>query len=140
MNMNEMMELIRIKDASTIAVFLGVLITTILQVAPIKINPWDDVLKWIGNKLNGEIQNQLTGIRKDLDGHIVAEMRRDILTFARQCRKGMEHSEEQWHHVLTQAKRYENYIESHEIENGAIEEETKYIRNLHKELCREGRI
>lgn len=140
MSLEELLRLVQIDNISANVLAIGILLASIIQISPIKINPWDGILKWIGDKLNSGIRLQLAELRRDLDDHIIAELRGDILNFARRCRRGVEHSEEQWHHVLTQARRYETYIESHDIENGAIEEETKYIRRLHQELCRDGRI
>lgn len=140
MSVQEFVKVMQMENISENMLFIIIAITSLIQIAPIKLNPWDGMLKWIGDRLNSGIWLQLAELRRDLDDHIIAELRGDILNFARRCRRGVEHSEEQWHHVLTQAKRYETYVESHDIENGAIEEETKYIRRLHQELCRDGRI
>ena len=46
---------------------------TLIEIAPIKINPWAALFKWIGNIINGDIRKQITEMKDDL-----TELKKDI--------------------------------------------------------------
>lgn len=112
------------------ALFIG---CSLIQVAPIKINPWSAILRLIGKMLTGDL-------RDDLNSLITDVRRQTILTFARECRHDVEHSAEEWNHVLQVAEEYEAYCEKYSIKNGRIKEDTKFIRNLYQEMSRAHKI
>lgn len=99
-------------------VLLGTI--TIIEVAPIKINPW----KWFGNLIIGDVQKELLEFKTNT-------MRWNILNFARDCRKGEAHSEEEWNHVISQLTEYEILCTEKKIKNGVIEETAVYLRELY---------
>ena len=66
--------------------------------------------------------------------------RESILRFSRECSQDISHSREEWNHVLNTIKRYEIFCEKNEIANGVIEENSSYLRDLHKQLLNEHRI
>lgn len=113
---------------------------TVVEFVPIKINPWKSILKWIGNALNGDVEKELSETRREL-----SEMKRDfeetkaqdkrwnILNFASSCRKGEEHSREEWKHVISEIAEYEKYTEEKNIRNGVIEEDSEFLRELYHE-------
>lgn len=140
MTLQEILKISEIRDMVTLGGVLFLLLTSIIQIAPIKINPWDRIFKWVGQKINGEVREDLKGIRTDLDAHIVSEVRTNILRFANQCRKKTIHDLEEWAHVLDDCKWYENYIEEHTMQNGVIELNIEYLRELYKEISKEGKL
>ena len=42
--------------------FYGAILCTIVQVAPIKINPWDFLLGWIGERFNSGINKRINEV------------------------------------------------------------------------------
>jgi len=122
-----------IKDMTYIGWWILFIAASLIQIAPVKWNPWSALFKWLGNQLTGDL-------RKDLNGLITDVRRQTILTFARECRQGIEHSAEEWDHVLSVAEEYEAFCESHKIRNGRIKQDTQFIRDLYQELSREHRI
>ena len=123
--------------------FWLVVICTLVEVAPIKINPWGALLKYIGKVTNGELnekfdtlQDDLKQLKRDFEVKNANDKRWDILDFSNSCRNGRKHGKEEWEHVINQLKEYETYVEEHHIDNGVIEEETKYLRELYQERCR----
>lgn len=122
-----------LKDMTFIGWWVLFITFSIVQIAPIKINPWSTLLGWIGNMLTGDL-------RKDLNGLITDVRRQTILTFARECRQGVEHSTEEWNHVLQVAEEYEAYCTKYNVKNGKIKQDTKFIRDLYQEMSREHRI
>lgn len=122
-----------VKDWTFVGGWILFIILTLVQITPIKINPWSAILRWIGNALTGDLRNDLNGLITDV-------RRQTILTFARECRHEVEHSAEEWNHVLQVAIEYEEFCEKHKIKNGRIQQDTKYIRDLYQELSREHKI
>lgn len=113
---------------------------TIIQISPIKINPWTALLRFIKNILLSDIQNDIKDIRKkvesmqaDADKEKVERQRWDLLDFANSCRNGRKHSREEWKHCISQLKDYEQFCIDRSIENGVIEEDGKYLRELYHE-------
>ena len=111
---------------------------TLIEVAPIKINPWQSLLKWVGKAINGDLQAQIAEIKtevkelkEDCELKNADDMRWEILNFANTCRRGTEHSKDEWRHVMTQLAKYEDYTERKGISNGVIEEDSRYLRELY---------
>lgn len=108
---------------------------TLVEVVPIKVNPWSVLLRWVGNAINGDLKADLSTLKKDFEESKADTMRWNILNFTRSCRNGEEHSEEEWNHVITQIKQYEAFCDERDIENGVIEETSIFLRELyHKRL------
>ena len=55
---------------------LLLILMTLVQIAPIKINPWSALAKAIGKAINADVSNRLDGIESKLDGHIKTDDRR----------------------------------------------------------------
>lgn len=117
-----------------------ILLLSLIQISPLKVNPWDSVLGWIGKKTNGETEKRLGELQKQVQDMWVNGHRSTILTFAREARGGIEHSPDEWANVLNQAEEYEKYVRDRGITNGIITQDTEYIRHLYQELSREHRI
>ena len=126
---------------------IGVLVLiflTLVEVTPIKINPWSVLLKWIGRKTNAELYSKVDALssdmetfKKDFENKNANDLRWSILGFASSCRKGERHSREEWKHVVEQMAFYEDYVEEKKITNGVIKEDTKYLRNLYHRISAE---
>lgn len=113
---------------------------TILDISPIKIDPWKWIFKTIGNLIYGDIKKEivdmrtdLTELKKDFEDNKAKEKRWHILDFVNSCRRGEEHSREEWSHAMSELAEYEVYCELHKITNGVIEEDAKFLRHLYYE-------
>ena len=127
---------------------------TLIEVVPIKINPWRSLLKWMGDAVNAEdrknikeIKNELTQINKTVEGLKIEreqdrieheqdkakEKRWHILDFVNSCRHGRTHTREEWNHTLSELAEYEQFTADKKIPNGVIEEGAKYLRELYHE-------
>lgn len=106
---------------------------TLIQIAPIRIDPWSTLLRWIRAALIGELESDVKELKKDFDEEKVNSKRWNILDFANSCRNGRRHTKEEWQHVISQLKEYEVITDERGIENGVIEEEAKYLRKLYAE-------
>ena len=106
---------------------------TLVEIVPIKINPWSVLLKWVGDIINGDLKADLANLKRDFEESKAESMRGNILNFSRSCRHGEDHSEEEWGHAISQIKKYETFCKERDIENGVIEETSAYLRELYHE-------
>ena len=122
------------------AVVLLILLFSMIQISPLKLNPWDSILGWIGKKVNGDIHDQLKELKKQVSDLWISAHRQSILTFARECRANIDHDAEEWNHILSIADEYEVYCAKNTVSNGVVKADTKYVRDLYQELSREHKI
>ena len=117
-----------------------ILLMSLIQISPMKLNPWDHILGWIGKKTQGELRKQVSDLQKQVTDIWISSHRQSILTFARECRADINHDAEEWNHILSIADEYEVYCSSHSVSNGVVKADTRYIRDLYQELSREHKI
>lgn len=87
---------------------------TLVQIAPVKINPWSWLATAIGRAVNAEVI-------KKLDAHITMDDRRTadghrarILHFNNELLRSIDHTEEEFNEVLAEIDAYEAYCRDHE--------------------------
>ena len=117
-----------------------VILLSLIQISPLKLNPWDKLLGWFGKKLNGATEKRLETVEKQIRDMLINNHRQTVLTFARECRADIEHSSDEWTNVLNVAEEYEKYVIENKITNGIITQDTVYLRKLYQELSREHKI
>ena len=117
-----------------------VVLLSLIQISPIKLNPWDKLLGWFGKKLNGGVESEIKNLQKQVRDLWINNHRQSILTFARECRADIDHSAEEWSHILNLCEEYETYTEKNDITNGVVRQNTRYIRELYQELSRDHKI
>ncbi len=117
-----------------------VFLLSLVQIAPLKLNPWDRVFDWLGHKLNRTADEELKKLQAQIQGMWINSHRHTILRFARECRAGIDHSPDEWTNVLNVAEEYEAYVKENSITNGIITQDTVYLRNLYQELSREHKL
>lgn len=114
---------------------------TLIQVAPIKLDPWS----WIGKQFRkffvGDIEEQLKDIRGELDNvqksmieDKVESTRWNVLNFANSCRQNKKHTKEEWEHCIDSLYWYENYCVENNITNGVMQECEGYLKSLFRKL------
>ena len=117
-----------------------ILLFSLIQISPVKLNPWDNIFGWVGSKLNGKTEAQLKELHKQVRDIWISNHRQSILTFARECREEIRHDSEEWAHILSLADEYEVYCRKNTVSNGVVKADTEYIRGLYQELSRDHRI
>jgi len=140
MNLMEVTQKLTAGELAGWAVVLIILLFSLIQISPLKINPWDNILGWVGQKVNGDMQAQLKELKKHVQDMWVASHRQTVLMFAREARAGVEHSSDEWTNVLNMIAEYEAFCQGNTITNGIVKADSEYIRNLYQELSREHRI
>ena len=140
MNLMEVTQTLTAGELAGWAVVLIVLLFSLIQISPLRLNPWDNILGWVGQKVNGDMQAQLKELKKHVQDMWVASHRQTVLMFAREARAGVEHSSDEWTNVLNMIAEYEAFCQGNTITNGIVKADSEYIRNLYQELSREHRI
>lgn len=138
------------KDDISLVLLIFTVLASLIQITPIKVNPWDKIFGWIGKKMNKdvsdqvkEIRSEVKQVREDLDTHIqddkrekLEAQRRDILDFANACMNGRKHTQEQFTFVMKKCDEYEKYIEDNNLKNGEISSAIEEIRRINTK-CRQ---
>lgn len=117
-----------------------VLLLSLIQVSPVKLNPWDSILAWLGQKLNGKQIADIRELKQKVTEIWVTDHRRTILTFARELRAGIEHSSDEWSQILVTIGEYENYTVSNHIANGVVKQDSIFINSMYQDLSRKQKI
>ena len=120
---------------------LLLILMTLVQIAPIKINPWTALAKAIGKAVNADVFNRLSEIESKLDEHIKTDDRRtadncraQILHFNNELLRPIYHTKEEFVEVLTKIDDYERYCEEHpEYPNNRAVLAIENIREVYKE-------
>lgn len=100
---------------------------TLVQIAPIKINPWSFLARTIGKAMNKDMMDKLEAVQTDvtnlkekhdelrnrMDKDDADDCRTRILRFGDELRRGVEHSEEFFNQILDDISDYERYCTEH---------------------------
>ena len=135
--MDNLLEIIKQCDSTTIFIIVAV-IGMFVEITPIKLNPFSSIIKWIGNKLNGDTNNQLETISLQLEtvsGRIdkieINDMRSQILDFANSCMNKRKHTKEEFEHIIDLHTQYEDIISKKGMTNGRVDLAFRYISDLY---------
>ena len=92
----------------------------LVEIAPIKVNPWSAIFRWIGKAVNGEVLGKLVRLEARLDEHINTDDKRDadshrvkILQFNNELLRSIDHTKEEFIEVLAEIDAYERFCEDH---------------------------
>lgn len=93
---------------------------TIIQIAPVKINPWSAIAKAVGKAINADVLRELDTVKKDLADHVKAnearnadEHRARIFRFNNELLRDISHTKEEFIDVLADIDFYERYCRDH---------------------------
>ena len=94
-------DLPEVTSATTFIIILAVILTTLVQISPLKLNPWDFCLGWIGDRLNSHIIKKVDALDTKLTEHIsesrdssVKQKRERILKFVEDGMGGKTYTKE----------------------------------------------
>lgn len=97
-----------------------VILFTLIQVAPIKINPWSWLGRTIGRAINGEVLEKMEALTQDVrdnkaddDDKWASLSRSHILAFGDEIRLGIDHSKERFDQIMLDIDEYKKYCEDH---------------------------
>lgn len=104
-----------------------VALLSLVEVSPIKINPWSGLAKWLGRAINGEVLSTMQTIQTAqkaqadaLAAHIKADdernadtLRMRVLHFNNELLRGDRHTREDFIEILAVIDAYERYCKNH---------------------------
>ncbi len=117
------------------------ILMTLVQIAPVKVNPWSWIARTVGKAINADISSRLSEIEKKLDGHIEMDDKRtadghraQILHFNNELLRPINHTKEEFIEVLAKIDAYEKYCETHpDYPNNRAVLAIENIREIYKD-------
>lgn len=121
------------------------ILMTLIQIAPIKINPWSWLGKCIGRAINGEVLDKMETLSQDVkknkaddDEQWASLSRSHILRFGDELLHGVAHSKEHFDQILLDISKYEKYCSEHkDYLNDVAHETIKRIKNTYQKCLEE---
>lgn len=120
----------------------GVL-SVVIQISPIKLNPWSKLLGWIGKIINAELLKKIEeqdmkfgNMQRIIDENEKDRIRHEVLTFANQCRNHVKHTKDEFQHILAINKKYHDLLDNYNESNGVFDAEYEYILELYHDCQR----
>ena len=98
----------------------GIALSALVDISPIKFDPWKWIFRKLGKALNGEVLAELEKTQKKLEAHIQADDERNadmhrsrILRFNNELLRDIPHTKEDFINVLADIDDYEAYCREH---------------------------
>ena len=131
MSLEAIIEQLGIPKSVCIAV---VILLTLIQIAPIKVNPWGWIGKKIGRLLNGEVLDRVEKLEKNLQEQSVLNCRIRILRFGDELMRNIKHSRDHFEQTLRDIDNYEKYCREHpDYVNNVTEATISQIKSCYQE-------
>ena len=126
-------------------------VMAMIEISPIKINPWSRIAKTIGNAMNAGVMDEINQVkpaqvetRKKLDDHIEESEERKadnyksrVLRFNNELVRGLGHTEEDYNEILDIIWKYENYCKTHEnYQNNKMPHAIKNVERMYDEMLK----
>lgn len=120
---------------------LLLVLMTLIQVVPVKINPWSWLAKTVGRAINTDISKELGEIKAKLESHLIMDDRRTadghrarVLHFNNELLRNINHTKEEFIEVLAEIDAYVEYCRSHpDYPNNRAVLAIENIREIYKE-------
>ena len=117
--------------------FVVFLISVFIDVSKIKLDPWKRILRGISKVFNAELIDSQKDLQKQID-LVQTEskqwqkrsIRRRILEFADECRRGVQHSQQMYLNVFDDISEYDKLCEETSDPNHVVTESVEYIKEL----------
>lgn len=102
---------------------------TLVQVAPIKVNPWSAIARTIGKALNADLNEKM-------EANEAKTARYRILRFDDEIRHKIRHSKEHFDQIIEDVDTYERYCQDHpRFPNGKAVSATDNVKRTY-EKCK----
>lgn len=120
-------------------------LSTVIEISPLKLNPWKLLGKAVGKAINGDVVERLDKIeRQQAEAEHRAEQneallhRHRILRFGDECKNSVKHSEEMFNQVMDDITEYEKYCREHpNFPNGKTVVTIEIIKQAYKNCLKE---
>lgn len=119
-------------------------LATIIQIAPIKINPWSALARAIGRAINREViekvdklESSVESLNNKVDESGAKTARARILRFGDEIIHGVRHSKEHFDDILDDMTDYEHYCKQHpDFKNDKTGLTSSLIKDTYKECLK----
>ena len=119
-------------------------LATLIQISPIKINPWTALARAIGRAINGEViekveklENSVESLNNKVDEGGAKTARARILRFGDEIIHGVRHSKEHFDDILDDMTDYEHYCHEHpDFKNDKTGLTSALIKDTYKECLK----
>lgn len=125
---------------------LLIVLLTLIQIAPIKINPWSAIAKTLGRAINKEMMDKLESLDKEmkqlrdataLESALNCRVR--IIHFGDETLHGQKHTKEHFDQILRDIDKYEHYCSTHpEFENNVTVLTSARIKEIYQKRLADG--
>ena len=113
--------------------------SVLIEISPIKINPWKWIARSIGKAVNGDVIAEVESLKKDVnalreesDERAAKDCRVRILRFGDEILHDKRHSKEHFDQILQDITDYEQYCESHpNFKNNMTTMTTAHIKSTY---------
>lgn len=117
---------------------------TLIQIAPIKLNPWSALAKAIGRAINGEViakvdrlERELLDMKGSLEERDAISCRARILHFGDETIHGVRHTKEHFDQILRDITTYERYCDDHpNFENNTTVLTSQRIKDIYEDCLK----
>lgn len=106
MNGKEELEKMSLSELITGGGGVLLILLTIIQIAPIKVDPWSKIARSIGRAMNVEIMDKLNESE-------ATDARYRIIRFDDEIRHHVKHTEEHFNQIMSDIDEYERYCSTH---------------------------
>ena len=143
--------LLAIKDYASNILAVLAMFSIVIEVAPIKINPWSFIANKLGRALNKEVLNEISTLKSRVDTldervqqsealqseRDAKTARTNILRFGDEIRIGTRHSKESFDEILSDITEYESYCSTHQdFKNNRTKSTEKIIIEVYEHCLR----
>ena len=108
-----------------------VVILTLIEITPLKINPWRMIARWIGKALNADMMDVISE-----NNAKIARYR--IIRFYDETRHDVKHTEEHFNQIMDDIRTYEQYCDDHpKFKNNKAVTSIEGVREIYRKCLKE---
>ena len=143
--------LLAIKNYASDILAVLAMFSIVIEVSPIKINPWSFLANKLGKAFNKEVLNEISTLKSRVDTldervqqseaiqkeRDAKTARTNILRFGDEIRIGTRHSKESFDEILSDITEYESYCSTHQdFKNNRTKSTEKIIIEVYEHCLR----
>lgn len=121
---------------------------TLVQISPLKFNPWSSLAQAIGRAINKELmekvdmlEKELKAVRAEAAEEKAVSCRTRILRFGDECLHGELHTKDHFDQILRDIAAYERYCDAHrDFENNVTGLASARIKEIYHECLEEDKF
>lgn len=115
-------------------------LSVIVQISPIKIDPWTKLISWLGKKLTAPLYEEIAEVKSTIYTNEIDRIRYEVLDFANSCRNGRKHTKDEFEHIIDLNLKYQDLLEKTKTKNGVFDSEYAYIFEIYQMCQRENKF